>query len=128
MEAGPQATTNAKTVTNVPHPQHTSETIRKTTEPEDLETTEQLPTPATDTKVNNVMAKSVATAGNGSPAVGGAGGKVISDAAKAAAMAAAEALKSGDFKIANPHLNSTKPMSNSTNHTNLCLKNNMHFE
>lgn len=121
METAPQAATNAKTVTNIPCPPHTSGTTTPPTEQQDIQTTEQLPTSATAKKVNNVMAKSVTTAGSGSPAVGGAGGKVITSAAKAAAVAAAEAIKSGNVTIAHSHLNATKLISATTNHTDLCL-------
>ena len=120
MEAAPQVATNAKTVTNIPRPPHTSGTTTPT-EDEDLHKSEQLPASATAKDVNNVMAKSVTTAGSGTPAVGGAGNKVISSAAKAAAVAAAEALKSGNVKIAHSHLNATKLMSGGTNHTSLGL-------
>ena len=120
MEAVPQAATNVKTVTNIPHPPHNSGSIAAT-EDEDLQKSEQLPAPAITKAVNNVMAKSVATAGSGSPAVGDTGGKVISSAAKAAAVAAAEALKSGNVTIAHSHLNATKLMSASTNHKGLSL-------
>ena len=121
MEAAPQVATNAKTVTNIPCPPHTSETTTPT-EDEDLHKSEQLTVSATTKDANNVMAKSVTTAGSGTPAVGGAGNKVISSAAKAAAVAAAEALKSGNVKIAHSHLNATKLMSGGTNHTGLSLK------
>ena len=116
MEAAPQAATNAKTVTNIPHPTHSSGTDPS----EELQTPEQLPKSATAEKINNVMAKSVATAGSESPAVDG-GGKVITNEAKAAAVAAAEALKSGNVTIARSHLNAAKLMSAKTNHPNLCL-------
>ena len=116
MEAAPQAATNAKTVTNTPHPPNSSGTDHS----EELQTQEQLSKSETAAKINNVMAKSVATAGSESPAVDG-GGKVITNEAKAAAVAAAEALKSGNVTIAHSHLNAAKLMSAKTNHPNLCL-------
>ena len=142
MEAAPQVAVNAKTATNIlpPPPPHSSRADPNHEDPE-IERQEETRSPtAPETtiaaaSVNDVMAKSVSTAGTESPpaAVDGEGAskKVITDAAKAAAVAAAEALKSGNVTIAHPHLNtsaakliSSISRTNNTknNHPNLCLK------
>ena len=123
MEAAPEvATTNAKTTTNIPLPLSSSETDTQSID-DDSQNSDQQPTSAPAKTPNNVMVKSVTTAESESPAVGDAGGKVISSAAKAAAVAAVEALKSGNVKIDHSSLNATKLMSSSTNHIDSCLTN-----
>ena len=123
MEAAPEvATTNAKTNTNIPLPLSSSETDTQSID-DDSQNSDQQPTSAPAKTPNNVMVKSVTTAESESPAVGDAGGKVISSAAKAAAVAAVEALKSGNVKIDHSSLNATKLMSSSTNHIDSCLTN-----
>ena len=88
MEAAPEvATTNAKTTTNIPLPLSSSETDTQSID-DDSQNSDQQPTSAPAKTPNNVMVKSVTSAESGSPAVGDAGGKVISSAAKAAAVAA----------------------------------------